>query len=115
LANREECHTASTFLDALTFLAQSGTLWHEVALQNIDLCELVVMAVDALRILLRQRNILDWSLPPENVVYSSVDSYYKRLLGILLDNAIRYTPEGGQVTAELPGSEEVTVDSAGYG
>ncbi len=97
-----ECHTASTLLDALLSLAQSDNFVHEVAFKKINLCELVISGCRRVEDLAESSGILlDWHLPGETVYIEGDELLLQRLLGILLDNAIRYTPESGEIRAEV--------------
>jgi heavy metal sensor kinase len=97
-----ECRTASTLLDAVLSLAQSDTFVHEVAFKKINLCELVVSGCRRVEDLAESSGILlDWHLPVEAVYIEGDELLLQRLLGILLDNAIRYTPESGEIRAEV--------------
>lgn len=97
-----ECRTASTLLDALLSLAQSDNFVHEVAFKKINLCELVVSGCRRVEDLAESSGILlDWHLPTETVYIEGDELLLQRLLGILLDNAIRYTPESGEIRAEV--------------
>jgi len=114
-----ECRTASTLLDALLALAQSDNFVHEVAFKKIDLCELVVNGCRRVEDLAESSGIvLDWYLPAETIHIEGDELLLQRLLGILLDNAIRYTPESGEIRAEVslgPDSAFVTVRDTGVG
>jgi len=114
-----ECRTASTLLDALLSLAQSDNFVHEVAFKNIDLCELVVNGCRRVEDLAESSGILlDWHLPAETIHVEGDELLLQRLLGILLDNAIRYTPESGEIRAEVSlvaDSALVTVRDTGVG
>ena len=97
-----ECRTASTLLDALLSLAQSDNFVHEVAFKKINLCELVISGCRRVEDLPESSGIiLDWHLPAETVYIEGDELLLQRLLGILLDNAIRYTPESGEIRAEV--------------
>ena len=97
-----ECRTASTLLDALLSLAQSDNFVHEVAFKKINLCELVISGCRRVEDLAESSGIiLDWHLPAETVYIEGDELLLQRLLGILLDNAIRYTPESGEIRAEV--------------
>jgi two-component system, OmpR family, heavy metal sensor histidine kinase CusS len=97
-----ECRTASTLLDALLSLAQSDNFVHEVAFKKINLCDLVVNGCRRVEDLAESSGILlDWHLPAETVYIEGDELLLQRLLGILLDNAIRYTPESGEIRAEI--------------
>ena len=97
-----ECRTASTLLDALLSLAQSDNFVHEVAFKKINLCELLVSGCRRVEDLAESSGILlDWHLPAEFVYIEGDELLLQRLLGILLDNAIRYTPESGEIRAEV--------------
>ena len=114
-----ECRTASTLLDALLSLAQSDNFVHEVAFKRIDLCELVVSGCRRVEDLAESSGILlDWYLPSETIYIEGDELLLQRLLGILLDNAIRYTPESGEIRAEVSlagDSALVTVRDTGVG
>jgi two-component system heavy metal sensor histidine kinase CusS len=114
-----ECRTASTLLDALLSLAQSDTFSHEVALQRINLCELVVNGCRRVEDLAESQSImLDWRLPDEDLHIRGDGLLLQRLLGILLDNAIKYTPEHGQIiveVAQVAGEAVLTVRDTGIG
>jgi two-component system heavy metal sensor histidine kinase CusS len=97
-----ECRTAATLLDALVSLARSDNFIHEVAFKPIDLCTLVVNGCRRVEDLAEASDImLDWYLPKEPVRIEGDDLLIQRLLGILLDNAIRYTPEHGEIRVEV--------------
>lgn len=114
-----ECRTASTLLDALLSLARSQNFIHEVSFQRIDLCELVVSGCRRVEDLAESSGILlDWELPVEPVFIEGDNLLMQRLLGILLDNAIKYTPEHGEIRAEVTASGKdavVTVRDTGIG
>lgn len=114
-----ECRTASTLLDALLSLARSDTFIHEVAFRRINVCELVVTGCRRVEDLAESSGIiLDWYLPDEAVYIEGDELLLQRLLGILLDNAIKYTPEHGEIRAEVSRSAKeilVTVRDTGIG
>jgi heavy metal sensor kinase len=114
-----ECRTAATLLDALLSLAQSDNFVHEVAFKKINLCELVVNGCRRLEDLAESSGILlDWYLPDETIYIEGDELLLQRLLGILLDNAIRYTPESGEIRAEVSVVADcafVTVRDTGVG
>jgi two-component system, OmpR family, heavy metal sensor histidine kinase CusS len=96
-----ECRIASTMLDALLSLARSGNFVHEVAFHRINLTELVVAGCRRVEDLAESRGILlDWRLPPDDLFVEGDELLLQRLLGILLDNAIKYTPEHGEILVE---------------
>jgi two-component system, OmpR family, heavy metal sensor histidine kinase CusS len=114
-----ECRTASTLLDALLSLAQSDNFVHEVAFKRINLCELVINGCRRVEDLAESSGILlDWHLPGEAVHIEGDELLLQRLLGILLDNAIRYTPQSGEIKTEVSlvaNSALVTVRDTGIG
>ncbi|HMF63192.1 MAG TPA: ATP-binding protein [Edaphobacter sp.] len=114
-----ECRTAATLLDALLSLARSDNFVHEVAFTQINLCDLVVNGCRRVEDLAESSGImLDWHLPKEPVHIEGDELLLQRLLGILLDNAIRYTPEHGEIRAEVSLTSRealVTVRDTGIG
>jgi two-component system heavy metal sensor histidine kinase CusS len=114
-----ECRTASTLLDALLSLAQSDNFVHEVAFKRINLCELVINGCRRVEDLAESSGILlDWHLPGEAVHIEGDELLLQRLLGILLDNAIRYTPQFGEIRTEVSlvaNNALVTVRDTGVG
>ena len=104
-----ECCTAAMLLDTHLSLVQSKNFIHEVSFQPIDLCALVLNGCRRVEDIAESKGILlDWELPAAPVFVQGDELLINRLLGILLDNAIKYTPENGEVHAEvfLCGSDE---------
>jgi two-component system heavy metal sensor histidine kinase CusS len=114
-----ECRTASTLLDALLSLARSDTFSHEVVLERINICDLVVEGCRRVEDLAELSGImLDWHLPEEAFYIFGNETLLQRLLGILLDNAIKFTPVNGAIktTVSQTGDEIViTVRDTGVG
>lgn len=97
-----ECRTAATLLDALLSLARSHNFLYEVACEKINLNELVVTGCRRVEDLAESCGIiLDWRLPADELFVDGDELLLQRLLGILLDNAIKYTPEGGEILVEV--------------
>jgi two-component system heavy metal sensor histidine kinase CusS len=93
----------------LLSLALSDNFIQEVSFQRIDLCDLVVSGCRRLEDLAESSGILlDWQLSGEPLYIDGDRLLLQRLLGILLDNAIKYTPEHGEIHAEvLPSGHDV--------
>jgi len=97
-----ECMTASSLLDALLSLARSDTFIQEVAFKRIDLCEMVVSGCRRLEDMAESRGLmLDWYLPERPVYIEGDELLLQRLLGILIDNSIKFTPAEGEIRVEL--------------
>jgi signal transduction histidine kinase/cbb3-type cytochrome oxidase subunit 3 len=97
-----ECCMAATLLDALLSLVRSKNFMHEATFQPIDLCALVVNGCRRVEDLAESGGILlDWDLPETPVFIEGDEVLIGRLLGIFLDNAIKYTPENGEIHAEV--------------
>jgi len=102
-----ECCMAATLLDALLSLVRSKNFIHEVSLRRIDLCQLVLQGCRRVEDLAESNGILlDWDLPPTPVHIEGDELLISRLLSILLDNAIKYTPENGEIHAEIFANDE---------
>ena len=114
-----ECRTASTLLDALLSLARSDNFVHEVAFARSDVTELVLSGCRRVEDLAESSGIvLDWRLPDDVIFVEGDEVLLQRLLGILLDNAVKYTPEHGEIMVELRKSDAevfLTVRDTGIG
>jgi two-component system heavy metal sensor histidine kinase CusS len=114
-----ECRTATTLLDALLTLSQSDNFIHEVQFRPVNLGDLVVSGCRRVEDLAGSSNILlDWHLPNEPIHVSGDEVLLQRLLGILLDNAIRYTPPFGEIHVEVSFMDQgplITVRDTGIG
>jgi heavy metal sensor kinase len=97
-----ECCMAATLLDAMLSLVQSKNFIHEATFRRIELCEMVLNGCRRVEDLAESNGILlDWILPEEPVYIEGDELLIGRLLGILLDNAIKYTPQNGEINAEV--------------
>jgi heavy metal sensor kinase len=103
----QECQTATTLLDALLSLARNETFLHEVQFTQVNLTELVLSGCRRVEDLAESSGVmLDWRIPSEELWVPGDEVLLQRLLGILLDNAIKYTPEYGQILVEVTPSPQ---------
>jgi signal transduction histidine kinase len=72
-----------------------------LALEVVDLRELVDAAVEAARMAAAGSVEITYEEPAEAVVATVDADRIRQAAGILLDNAVKYTPEGGTVTVTL--------------
>ena len=114
-----ECCMAATLLDAMLSLVQSKNFIHEVTFRRIELREMVLNGCRRVEDLAESNGILlDWDLPEDPVYIEGDELLIGRLLGILLDNAIKYTPQNGEIHAEVFADERevgVIVRDTGIG
>ncbi len=111
-----ETDRLASLVDALLALArgQGGS----AAERSIDLGELVASSAQAMQPLAGDRKVaLDVAAAPGMEVRGHPDQL-RQLVVILVDNALRYTPEGGRVTVDarrVDGSAVVAVSDTGIG
>jgi two-component system heavy metal sensor histidine kinase CusS len=114
-----ECRTASTLLDALLSLARSTNFVYEVEFQRINVGDLVAAACLRVEGLAESSGLLmDWKLSEKDLFVEGDEILLQRLLGILLDNAIKFTPEGGEISVEAHAAQSgilVIVRDTGIG
>jgi len=116
---RQESARTSRLVDDLLLLARADSGTDRIQLTLTDLAELAGHAAEQAAILAEPRHIaVCTEIVPAAVVVLADHEALSRLLLILLDNAVKYTNEGGRVTLQLrvtDGYAEVTVADTGVG
>jgi signal transduction histidine kinase len=98
----EECCTAATLLDALLSVVRSKNFIHEASFERLDLNVLVLNSCRRVEDLAESKEVLlDWGLCADPVWIDGNALLLNRLLGIFLDNALKYTPAQGEIRAEV--------------
>jgi heavy metal sensor kinase len=105
-ANLDELERTSTLLEKLMLLARADAGAETLHFAKVDLTELVRAAADAMQPLAERKHFA-WciELPQKAIHVHGDESSLRRLLLVLLDNAVKYTPENGSV--------RITVESSG--
>jgi len=103
----------------LTLSSTDHTLLPRIAPSDVDLGELVRGVLEDLAELAHRKNV-DLGLSPDeqSVPVRAVPLLLRELIANLVDNAIRYTPEGGTVTVSLrvvDGTSMLEVEDTGPG
>ncbi|MBV8572754.1 MAG: HAMP domain-containing histidine kinase [Acidobacteriaceae bacterium] len=104
IASESEHMTA--LIDDLLFLARSDADALELPMTALDLASLTGVLCSRLELLARRNRIRLHSAPPANATWiRGNEDAVRRLILVLLDNAIKYSRPGGDVNVEL-GSHE---------
>ena len=106
-------------LDDLLWLARFDATQAPPNTEPVDLGVLATQTADRFEAIAETRHLrLEVAAPTESLVISAPPEWLDRLLGVLLDNACKYSPEGGLVRVSVAaegGRAQLTVDDAGPG
>ncbi len=114
-----EAEKNSDLLENLLRLARADSAARELPLHPLDAGQCVAQACERMDLVARERNVtLRLETAREPLPIAADADHLLRLCLILLDNAIKYTPPGGTVTATAArnaGMVSVTVADTGIG
>jgi signal transduction histidine kinase len=106
-------------LEDMLWLARFDAAAAPDASEPVDLGTLARQAADRFSVVAETRRLsLGVHLPAEPVTIAASAELVDRLIGVLVDNACKYAPEGGTVdvtVADAGGRPSVTVDDSGPG
>jgi signal transduction histidine kinase len=106
-------------LEDLLWLARFDASKRPPNVEPVDLAVMAAQAVDRFEAIAETRHLaIELSAPPEGAVVAAPAEWLDRLLGVLLDNACKYAPDGGRVDVSVivDGSRvALTVDDSGPG
>ena len=113
-----EIDRLSRIIDKLLALTKMDVSNHELEMKNININELIRKIIKRLQPLAAQQNIrLQFHAEEEIFVLVEEDKIWGAIFNII-DNSIKYTPEGGIVTVSLYKTEYkiiITVEDSGIG
>ncbi len=103
-----EAQSMSALLDSLLFLARADAGTEQVQLEPVDARRLCSQAFEKYKLVFQRARIgFVATLPPGCVLVMADAPYLQRLLNIVLENAVKYTPAGGKVELILETSFDV--------
>jgi signal transduction histidine kinase len=111
------CQDILDLVDSLLEVARAESGKLDLDLQPISLLPLITDTVNRLRLLAEQHHItLELDVPAELPSIQGDGKKLERVLNNLLDNALKYTPEGGSITVAVrPVNDQVEVRVADTG
>ena len=115
----DEAKRMRRMLEDLLWLARFDASKRPVDVEPVDLAVMAGQAVDRFGPVAETRRLtIEVHAPPDGAVVAAPPEWLDRLLGVLLDNACKYAPDGGRVdvTVAIDGSRvALTVDYRGPG
>jgi signal transduction histidine kinase len=115
----DEAKRMRRMLEDLLWLARFDASKRPLDVEPVDLAVMAGQAVDRFGPVAETRGLtIDVHAPPDGAVIAAPPEWLDRLLGVLLDNACKYAPDGGRVdvTVAIDGSRvALTVDDNGPG
>ena len=102
----QEVNRMTELLDSLLTLARADEGRAELHREPVDLREIIEEAGETGELLAEHAGVgIEIHLPPEPVVLPLDRSRMRQLALNLIENAVKYTPRGGQVSVELAGND----------
>ncbi len=102
----QEVNRMTELLDSLLTLARADEGRAELHREPVDLRDIIAEAGETGELLAEHAGVsIEIRLPPEPVVVSVDRSRVRQLALNLIENAVKYTPRGGEVSVELGGND----------
>jgi signal transduction histidine kinase len=114
----EEMTRLSGIVDSLITLSRMESLWGKRAHGPVDLSALADETIEQMNLLAEEKHIALNRPPGTAVVVVGDRDRLKQILVNLIDNAIKYTPDGGRVAVETGIDGDmgfITVEDSGIG
>ncbi len=107
----EEIDKIRRIVDSLLILARLDSHGLTMELKPVEMGAMIKSVADEIHVLSDSKNISFHFSPKEKVFINANDIHMRRLFMNLLENAIKYTPEGGSVRVDIkPDGRLVNVD-----
>jgi len=102
----QEVNRMTELLNSLLTLARADEGRADLHLEPVDLREIIEEAGETGELLAEHAGVgIEIRLPPQPVVLAVDRSRMRQLALNLIENAVKYTPRGGQVSVELAGND----------
>lgn len=88
-------------VNQLIFLARTDSNQEKLERKPFYIDEALGVTVASLELMAEKKNIEIHSSLPENITFSGDEGRIRQLFVILIDNAIKYTPDGGEINVSL--------------
>ncbi len=114
----QEAQRLARIVEDLFTLTRADAGEYRLTRNDFYLDELVADCVRAARVLAQAKNITLLAVTPEEMPVRADEDLLRRMILNLLDNAIKYTPEGGNVSVKCssaPDGYELSVTDSGPG
>lgn len=115
----EECDRLVGMINVMLEIAMTEAGVREMARDDVDMNRLVESAYEVFLSIAEDKGVLlQKNIPPEPVTIQGDLSQLQRMISNLLDNAVKFTPHGGNVTLSLEASDSraiITVADTGIG
>ncbi len=106
----EECDALLMMINTMLDISEAEAGVSRLDISDIDLSKIIDEACDLFQPVAEDKNIKVIEKTDSNVLIKADKGKIQRLIGNLIDNAIKYTPENGKVTFSLKqGEDEVTL------
>lgn len=114
----EEMTRLSGIVDSLITLSRMESLWGKRSHAPVDLTALALETIDQINLLAEEKEINLQRPGGQPVIVAGDRERLKQVLVNLIDNAIKYTPQGGRVSVDVGATGDagfVSVEDCGIG
>ncbi len=115
---KDEAERLSRIVEDLFILARQPVDLPAIVKERVDMNDTVKDCVRAARVLAAQKNLELKLIEAQPLILTGDEHLLKRMVLNLLDNAVKYTPEGGKIFVELAGQNshaQIVVRDTGIG